>query len=251
MPPRTSLSVIIPFFHEGEQLALTLKDALAYLDHWAAPWEVLLVGEAAACEDMTPLAELLRAHPNVKTHWNPGPPGKGASVKHGVSQARHDLVLFMDADNSTRLAELDKALPLMAAGADVVIASRTHPATVLVRHIPMVRRVGAALFRWLYQCVVLPGIKDSQCGFKCFSRAAAAAIFTRQTIAGFAFDVELLTIAWRQGCRIQDIPVTWDNDYATTRSTSLRNVKSFWDVLVIACNRRRGLYDGDLHAGKP
>ncbi len=242
MSPRPSLSVIIPFYHEGAQLALTLEDALAYLQHWDAPWEVLLVGEATAREDMTPVEEMLRSCPQVKAHWNPGPAGKGASVRHGVRQARHDLILFMDADNSTRLSEMDKVLPLVADGADVVIASRTHPGTVLVRHIPLVRRVGAALFRWLYQLVVLPGIKDSQCGFKCFTRAAARIIFNRQTVAGFAFDVELLTIARLHGCHFRDIPVTWDNDYGTTRSTSLRNVKSFWDVLVIACNRWRGVY---------
>lgn len=242
MSQRPSLSVIIPFFHEGSRLARTLEDMLAYLGHWNAPWEVLLVGEAAAGEDMGPVAGLLKAHPNVTVHWNPGPAGKGASVKYGVSLARHDLIMFMDADNATRLLELEKVLPLMAAGAEVVIASRTSASTVLVQDIPFVRRCGAALFRWLYQWAVLPGIKDSQCGFKCFSRAAATTIFSRQTVAGFAFDLELLAIAQIHGYRIHDIPVTWNNDYSTTKSTFLRNVRSFCDVSVIVFNRRRGFY---------
>lgn len=242
MSPRPSLSVIIPFFHEGVRLARTLEDVLDYLQHWNAPWEVLLVGEADVGEDMGPVAELLKAHSNVTVHWNPGPVGKGASVKYGVSLARHDLIVFMDADNATRLLELEKVLPLMDAGAEVVIASRTSASTVLVQDIPFVRRCGAGLFRWLYQCVVLPGIKDSQCGFKCFSRAAATTIFSRQTVVGFAFDVELLVIAQLHGYRIHDIPVTWNNDYSTTKSTFLRNARSFCDVVVIAFNRCWGLY---------
>ncbi len=243
MPQRPSLSVIIPFFHEGVQLARTLEDVLDYLKRWSAPWEVLLVGEATTHEDMEPMAELLKAHPNMKAHWNPGPAGKGASVKHGVSLARHDLIMFMDADNATRLLEMEKVLPLMANGADVVIASRTNASTVLVQHIPLFRRFGAALFRWFYQWLVLPGIKDSQCGFKCFSRAAATTVFSRQTVAGFAFDVELLAIARLHGYRIYDIPVTWNNDYGTTRAGFLRNVRTFCDVLAIAYNRRRGVYN--------
>lgn len=138
--------------------------------------------------------------------------GKGAAVRKGVLASSGNPVLFTDADFSTDISELENFLPVIKSGAaDIVIASRSLPESVLVPPQSFVRRAIGTLCRFLVSVLSVKGYKDTQCGFKLFSRKAALAIFSRLKTDGFAFDVETLVLAEKLGFSVKEMPVRWKN----------------------------------------
>ena len=136
--------------------------------------------------------------------------GKGYAVRQGMLRARGEIILFMDADLSTPLAEVRKFLGYFAAhpGVDVLIGNRRHPSSYIGQTQGIVRRNLSVVFNGLVRSRLGAGDwKDTQCGFKEFRRAAAAEIFSRQRLNGFSFDVEVLVLAAALGLRVVDLPV--------------------------------------------
>lgn len=206
------LSLIIPAYNEALRLPPTLARVLEYLAAQPYTTELIIVddgssdgtgevAEAAICE--FPLHRVLRNEPNR---------GKALSVKRGLLEGRGEYLLFSDADLSTPIEETEKILAALDAGADVAIASRQLPGSVLTVHQPWYREFAGRLFGWINQFVLLPGIPDSQCGFKAFRREAAHEILAHQKLSGWAFDAELMFIARKLGLKIAQVPVTWTND---------------------------------------
>jgi len=140
--------------------------------------------------------------------------GKGFSVRRGLLAGKGRIVGFCDADFSTPIEEADKLLAAINRdGYDIAIGSRAMKGSVLARRQPWYREYAGRAFSLYYRLVLIPGIVDSQCGFKFFRREAAHAIFAHQTVEGWAFDAEILFIARRLGYRIAQIPVRWVNGY--------------------------------------
>ena len=137
--------------------------------------------------------------------------GKGFSVRRGMLAAHGDLVLMCDADLSVSIEQVDELLPWLD-GFDVIIASRDLPDSVLDPPQPWSRRLMAAVFRSLRRGLMLPSLRDTQCGFKLFTRQAAREVFALQTVDGWLFDCEVLAIADRLGYRIKEVGVTWCNN---------------------------------------
>jgi len=238
------LSVVIPAYDEERRIGPTLERIVAYLRRRGGTSEILVVAEG--CRDRTvdivkgiATGELpLRVLDSGVNH------GKGRCVRRGMLAARGALRLFTDADLSTPIEELDRLAGAIAAGHDVAIGSRRLPESRVDVPQPWWRQAMGRGFNWCVRHLAVPGIADTQCGFKLFSADATQQIFSRQRIDEFGFDVEVLWIARRLGLRVAEVPVTWLDD----RDSKVRPISDAWRMLVdlqrIRRADRQGLYTG-------
>ncbi len=159
--------------------------------------------------------------------------GKGAAVRRGMLEAVGDVRLFMDADHSTHIMEVEKVWPAIESGADLVVASRQHPDSDVAQHQSWLREHMGQGFNLLMRNMVGLDMQDTQCGFKAFTADAAQAIFSRQKLDGFSFDVEILYLAHRLGLTAVEIPVRWINEPNSRVRMLLDPMHMFADLLRI------------------
>ena len=206
-----ALSVVIPAFNEAERIGPTLAAVRAHLESKSVPAEIIVVDDGSRDGTAARAEAALSGFAAARIIRLPRNQGKGAAVKAGVLEARGDLVLFSDADLSTPISELEKFLPVIEGGADVVIGSRALPGSDIQVRQRALREGMGKFFNRLVRLLVLTGIPDTQCGFKLFRREAARAAFEEARIRGFGFDVEILALCARRGYRIKQVPVAWRN----------------------------------------
>ena len=202
------LSVVIPAYNEAEGIQAALEQVAAYFRSRAIAGEIVVVDDGST-DGTARLAGQASVPVSLRVLVNEQNRGKGYSVRRGILSARGRYVGFADADMATPIDQLDKVRQALESGTDVVIGSRALPDSQIAKHQPWWRERAGKLFGSFVRTVLLPGIPDSQCGFKFFTATAAEAIFTRQRLAGWAFDVELLYIARRLGYNIVQVPVRW------------------------------------------
>lgn len=200
---KVDLSIIIPAYNEAKRIGPTLKTILAYLNK--KPWKTEIIVVDDGSKDKT--AEVVKRYRGVRIIRQKNT-GKGGAVRHGMLAANGKWRLFCDSDLSTPIDELETFWPLRKQYA-VLIASRSLPESNLVVPQPFLRRFLGKGFSVITQMLVVPGVNDTQCGFKMFSERATKAIFPRQRETGWAFDVELLHIAQKKGFKIKEVPVRW------------------------------------------
>jgi dolichyl-phosphate beta-glucosyltransferase len=241
--PATRLSVIIPAYNEELRLPRTLSHAIEYLKAQPYRSEIIIVNDgssdgteqAARKQDPGSVSLRLLAHADNANH------GKGASVKKGMMEARGAFCLFMDADNSTTLDQVDRFWPFFEQGHDVVIGSRALKDSVIGVRQARYKEIAGRFGNWFIRTLTVPGIRDTQAGFKMFSAKAAGIIFPRLTINRWAYDIELLAIARTHGLRIHEVPITWIN--ATDSKVTMQSYfQVLGDVLQIRRNLKAGLY---------
>ncbi len=232
-----SLSIVIPAYNAARHLAATVGEVRRYLGDQSLPHEIVVVDDGS--RDRT--AEIAAALPDVTLLRFPANRGKGAAVRTGLLAARRDWVLFMDADNSTRIIHLERFVR-SAGDADVLIASRRLEESRIVRPQPAFRQWLGRTFPAIVRAVALPEIRDTQCGFKLFRRPVAHALAARQTVERFCFDVELLLIARAQGYRVVEVPINWDNPTDSTLSVFPDAPRMLWDLMRITWRDRIGGY---------
>lgn len=210
VPGEPRLSVVIPAYNEQTRILLTLARTVDFLRNHQAGSEVIVVDDGSTDQTAAMVGELCARAPEVRLIRLPRNQGKGAAVRRGVLEAAGDRVLFMDADLATPIEELLKLLFHARRGHEIVIGSRGLAGQSEVRRRqPALREAMGRAFNLLVSALLLDGIRDTQCGFKLFSRGAARALFSRQTVDGFAFDVEVLLLARELGYRICEVPVVW------------------------------------------
>jgi dolichyl-phosphate beta-glucosyltransferase len=235
---RRSISIIIPAYNEEKRLPSTLARVREYLA--SSPWEfseIVVVDDGS--QDGGAAAA---AAAGARVLRNPGNRGKGYAVRHGMLEAKGEWSLFSDADLSTPIEELERLWKIAAnERAQVAIGSRAVDRKLVGVHQPLFRETMGRLFNLVMRLVTGLPFRDTQCGFKLFESEAARAIFSRQRIDGFGFDVEILFIACRLGYRVLEIPVRW-NDVAGTKVSAWRGIKAFWDPVKVRINGLRGLY---------
>ena len=219
-PAPPDLSIVIPAFREVRRLPPNLPRVARYCDALGLTggYEVLVVVERGDDGTLETAREAAAPYPRVQVSDNGPQRGKGYAVRSGMLRATGGIVFFMDADLSTPLAEIGHFLDQFAAHpeVDVFIGNRRHAHSRIGRAQGLVRRHLGALFSRLVRGRVLPGTwTDTQCGFKAFRARAAHEIFSRQSIDGFSFDVEVLALAVSLGLRVEDLPVEWHDADAT------------------------------------
>lgn len=238
MPPK--LSIVIPAYNEEKRIAPTLDLIFSYIDSRGFDAEVLVVNDGSS--DKT--AEIVNAYdrPNIRLVNNPGNRGKGYTVRHGFMEAVGDYILFTDADGSTPIEMMDRFWPEFEKGCDIAIGSRALKTSEIAVRQPWYRENMGRVFNKIVQLIAIWGIKDTQCGFKCFTREAARAVFPYQRIDGWAFDVEILHIARRYGCKISEVPVKWINSEETKINPFGDAAKMFLEVFKVRVNAIKGVY---------
>lgn len=245
------LSLIIPAFNEEHRLKETISAVASYLEHRGLGIEVVLVDDGSTDRTATIARDAASQKPWLHVLSIPHR-GKAAALRSGMRAARGELVAFSDADLATPLGFLEDLRRAVEAGCDIAIGSREGAGARRLGE-PHYRHVMGRAFNWLVRMLVLPGIQDTQCGFKLFRREVVAEILQRsrlyadpsETISGprvTAFDVEMLVVARRRGYRICPVPVVWTYG----EQSKVNPVRDTWhnltDVLRVRINDWRGYY---------
>lgn len=239
------LSVIIPAYNEERRLPKTLREIDKYLSRQTYSYEVLVVSDGS--QDKTPaiVRERFSDIRNLRLIANKENHGKGYVVRQGMLEARGEYRLFTDADNSTSIDHLEKMWPYFEQGFEVVIGSREAKDAPGARQAisqPFWKRMLGDFGNLIIRFLAVPGIRDTQCGFKAFTAKAAQDIFPRMIIDRWGFDIEVLAVARKLGYKIAIIPVYWINDPES--KVSLKGyVQVFFEVLKIRINLIKGVYD--------
>jgi len=236
---RPALSVVIPALNEAARLPRSLQRITDHLEASREGHEILVVDDGST--DGTAEAAVRALGAAVTVLRNDRNRGKGYSVRRGMLAASGARRLMTDADLSTPIEELHGLGARLDAGDDVAIGSRALPGSRIEVHQPLLREAMGRVFNVFVRLLAVPGVHDSQCGFKLFTAAAAEAVFSRGLLDGFSFDVEALHVARRLGLRIAEVPVVWRND-AASRVTLVRGAAAFGDLLRIRLNAARGRY---------
>jgi glycosyltransferase involved in cell wall biosynthesis len=206
------LSVIIPAFNEAHRIEKTLLAVSEFLKNQTFEYEILAVNDGSRDGTASVVQRLESSISNLKLIDNKENHGKGWVTKQGMLEATGDIRLFMDADNSTKVDEVVKFLPFFDQGYDIVIGSRRVAGSLIAVKQSLFRDFLGGVCRFIVHTLVPVGVTDSQCGFKAFSEKASKAIFSKQTVFRWAFDVEILALARREGFKIKEVPITWVND---------------------------------------
>ncbi len=239
MDSAIKLSLVIPAYNEAERLPHTLPAVLDYLARQQYTWEIIVVDDGS--QDNT--GQLIQTRfPDVIVHIHEKNRGKGEAVRSGILRSQGAFCAYFDADGSTPISELERAWPLFEDGADIVIGSRSLPASRVEIRQNIVRQTMGRIFNFLLRILRLTRFPDTQCGFKVFTRTVAQAVFPCLSIAGFGFDAEFLFLAERMGFRIAQIPVHWRNHPHSKVRMISDAARMFIDALRIRLRALRGHY---------
>lgn len=223
------LSIVIPVFNEEKNIGKNLQIIKKYLDQQNLSYEIIVSNDGSTDRTEAEISNsgvevfLITSTPNL---------GKGSAIKNGMLQAKGEIVVFMDADLATPITELPKILtPLQKNKTDIAIGSRTIGKEDVKRSIW--RAILGFGFRQLKTFISGLDISDSQCGFKGFQKHTIQPIFSRQTINGWSFDVEILTIAKKLSYRILEVPVIWTEQGNSKMKLWQAVPKMFWELIKI------------------
>jgi dolichyl-phosphate beta-glucosyltransferase len=213
---------VIPAYNEEQRLPRTIELIERYLDGRGVNYELILVDDGSADGTRQVMDEAAARNPRVRLEALPSNCGKGRALAAGVAVARGDEVLVTDADLSTPIEELEKLEAALKAGAGVAIGSRSVKGSRIEIQQPIYRVLMGKAFNLIVQIALLPGIWDTQCGFKLFRADVAQPVFAALTTDGFGYDPEVLFLAKRRGVRIAEVPVVWRNS-APTKVMAIRS----------------------------
>jgi glycosyltransferase involved in cell wall biosynthesis len=229
---KNTLSIIIPAYNEEQRITETLLDIDHKMSGQTFGYEILIVNDGSTDNTVSVVEKLQKQIPKLFIINNSENRGKGFAIKQGMLKAIGDFRLFMDADNSTKIDEVFKMLPYFNQGFDVVIGSRYIDGSEIVIKQPLKRIFFGRIFRIITHMLIPLGVTDLVCGFKIFTAKSAETIFPKQTIFRWSFDVEILTIAKKNGFKIKELPVRW-KDNAKSRVNFSGMLKSFLEIIQI------------------
>ena len=236
-----ALSIIVPSYNEELRLPASLEQIAAYVGDSGRATEVLVVDDGSNDKTAEVAASYGDRIANLRVLKNGVNRGKGYSVRHGMLEARGEIVLFSDADLSAPIEEADKLLAAMGQY-DVAIGSRALDRSLIKVHESAFREFAGIVFNKIVRIVLRLPFVDTQCGFKAFRRERCRIIFEQQRIERFGFDPELLYLARHHGLKAVEIPVRWSHSPATKINMMRDSIQMFADVFAIRWNALRGWY---------
>jgi glycosyltransferase involved in cell wall biosynthesis len=228
-------------------LPSTLRQLAGFLESQPYSSEVLVVENGSQDGTLAIAQEFIREMPRLRV-LKEEERGKGRAVQRGMLEARGDYRFMCDADFSMPVDQINRFLPPAIRGVDIAIASREAPGAVRYNEPPYRHFVGR-IFNSLIRLIALPGLQDTQCGFKCFRGPAAEDLFRRQTIPGWSFDVEVLFVARLLGYKIQELPIPWYFNPDSKVSVLRDSTRMALDLFRIRLKALRGVYTTG-HAAK-
>jgi dolichyl-phosphate beta-glucosyltransferase len=238
------LSIIIPAYNEAERIPKTLLDIDKYLSQVEFSYEIIVVNDGSKDKTAEVVTNLQKVIKNLNLIDNKKNKGKGGVVAQGMLAAKGNIRLFTDADNSTSIDQVEKFFPYFKQGYNVVIGSRSVKDSELAVKQPFYRQILGRMGNLVIRILLVPGIKDTQCGFKAFTEEAALKIFPQLTISGWGFDIEILTLTRLMGFKIKEVGVRWINDpNSKVKASSYFKVLS--EVIKIKLNIWRKKYKID------
>ena len=234
------LSIVIPAYNERERIVATIGAIASHVSDLGFPWEMFIADDGSKDDTVHIVEELGLA--NLTVLKAPKNGGKGSAVQRGMLAARGKYVLFADADNSTPIEEVSKLLnKLENENFDVAVGSRAAEGAEEGRK-SLFRKILSGGLRWIVKNIFRIGVKDTQCGFKMYTREAAQKLHTKQTIMGFSFDLEILYLASKYGYKIAEVPVSWIDAPGSKVDTRKEVQRFLRDLMKIKSNDLRGVY---------
>ncbi len=246
-------SIVIPAYNESAKITGTLTQVVNFMNSFNESYEVVVVDDGSADDTVKRVEAYQKDHPKVRLIKNPHK-GKGPTVWKGIMEAKGEYVYLADADLSSPMEELKKmSIWIKDNDYDIAIASREGHGADRIDE-PFYRHLMGRVFNLWVQLVALPGIEDSQCGFKLFKNEVAKDIFSRLTIYGEqaqerekaymgAFDVEVLFVAQHLGYKIKEVPVKWVYVETTRLNPISDSINMALDVLKVRLNHWKGVYN--------
>lgn len=235
------LSIVIPAHNEAHRLPASLEKIDRFVSQQPYTAEVIVVENGSTDKTTEVVRSAMQHYPYLRLLTSQER-GKGLAVRIGMLAAAGKYRFQADADLSMPIEEVAKFIPPQNPNCQVAIASRELPSARRFNEPPYRHLVGRA-FNALVRMIALPGLHDTQCGFKCFASNTAEKIFPLQTLKGMSFDAELLVIARRHGYTIQEIPINWFFDPDSRVRLFKDSFQMALDLFAIRRKARRGLYD--------
>jgi glycosyltransferase involved in cell wall biosynthesis len=234
------LSVVIPAYNEAGRIGPTLDRLIATLDPLPLAWEIVVADDGSADETAAITAAAAAREPRVRCLRLPHR-GKGATLRDGLLAAHGSRRFLCDADLAMPPEQITLFLAVVPSQCDIAIGSREGPGAVRIGE-PLHRHLLGRVFNTLVRAMVLPGIQDTQCGFKMFTAAAVEAVLPTTAIEGWSFDVELLASARAQGWRIREVPIEWHFGQASKLRVVPHSLQMLRDLYRIRAKVRRGAF---------
>jgi dolichyl-phosphate beta-glucosyltransferase len=227
------ISIVIPAKDEQERLPRFLRTVIDYCQKSSHSYEIIVVDDGS--KDQTVNASLFfqKEFPSLKVISLGTNHGKGYAVKQGFFAAQGQIVLFLDADGSTRPEEIERHLGWFEQGYDIVIGSRVLSDGKSQVKALAYRQWMGAVFNFLVSCMLIKDIKDTQCGFKMFRASHIRALFSPLHLKGFGFDLEILYLAQKMDLRIKEVAVNWSHVDGSKVDLLKDSLRMFWNIIQI------------------
>jgi glycosyltransferase involved in cell wall biosynthesis len=236
-------SIVIPAYNESARIRATLDKVLAHIGERGWNAEVLIVNDGSSDDTAQIVQQYASQHPALRLLENPGNRGKGYSVRNGMLHASGEWMLFSDADLSSPIEEADKLIAALADGADVVMGSRWLRKELQTQPQPLYRQFYGRIFNVALRIILGLHYRDTQCGFKAFTRQSTDLIFPLQHIERWGFDPELLFLARKFGLKVEEVPVKWAHREGTRLNPLRDGLRMFLEILKIRWYSLTGKYD--------
>ena len=240
---RPAYSIIIPAYNEEARVGATLKTILAFATERGWDAEIIVVNDGSNDKTSDIVHGYAAKNPHLYLLDNPGNRGKGYSVRNGMLHAQGELMLFSDADLSSPIEEGEKLIAALGDGADIAIGSRWLQRDLQTQRQPFHRQIFGRVFNLLLRIILGLNFKDTQCGFKAFTRRAAETIFPMQQVERWGFDPEILYLAKKFKFKVVEVPVAWAHREGTRIDPLRDGIKMFGEMLTIRWNALTGKYN--------
>lgn len=241
------LSIVVPAYNEDQRLGASLKRMLAYFDAQRYSYEILVVSDGSTDRTEDVVTQIAACRPELRLLAYTPNRGKGHAVRYGMLRSRGARILFCDADLATPIEEVEKLTAQLDHGYDIAIGSRDVKGSQLIKRQSALREFGGKSFNKMVQLLAVPGIHDTQCGFKLFTQQAAHRLFGQCIVDHFAFDVEMLYLARRlHGYRIAEVPVRW----AHQEGSKVRFARDAWRMMKTLVRIRTTRYEPTASAAR-
>lgn len=240
-----ALSIVVPAYNEEARLEPTIRSVIHYIRRWELVAELIVVDDGSRDRTSDLTRALSEEYEEIRLIRLPENCGKGHAVRTGVINAWGRHILFMDADGATAIDEIERLMHALQADATAAIAIGSRELRAPGVHVKthFLRRPIGRVFHGLVSALTVHGIRDTQCGFKMFSAAAAHDLFSRMRMSGYSFDVEVLLMAQHRGYTIVEVPVNWTHQAGSRVNLVVDSLRMLRDIFIIRGHALRGDYN--------